>query len=71
MKILIATKNPGKIEGVREAFKCYFDNVEIEGITVDSEVSDQPINEEILKGAKNRIRNLKRYAKDNGIEYDW
>ena len=71
MKILIATKNPGKIEGAREAFECYFDNVEIEGIAVASEVSDQPINEEILKGAKNRIRNLKRYAKDNGIEYDF
>ena len=30
------TKNPGKIEGVRQAFERYFDNVEIEGIPVNS-----------------------------------
>ena len=57
MKILIGTKNPGKIEGAREAFEKYFDNVEIEGISVNSEVGDQPINKEILQGAKNRVKN--------------
>ena len=30
MKILIGTKNPGKIEGARQAFEKYFDNIEIE-----------------------------------------
>ena len=29
MKILIGTKNPGKIQGAKEAFKKYFNNVEI------------------------------------------
>ena len=62
MKILIGTKNPGKIEGTKQAFEKYFDNVEIEGIAVDSNVGDQPINEEILQGAKNRVKNLKEYA---------
>ena len=71
MKILIGTKNPGKIEGAREAFEKYFDNVEIEGISVDSEVGDQPINKEILKGAKNRVKNLKKYAKENQIKADF
>ena len=33
MKILIGTKNPGKIEGAKQAFEKYFDKVEIEGIT--------------------------------------
>ena len=47
MKILMGTKNPGKIEGAKQAFEKYFDNVEIEGISVDSEVGDQPFNEEI------------------------
>ena len=26
MKILMGTKNPGKIEGARQAFEKYFDN---------------------------------------------
>ena len=42
MKILIGTKNPGKIEGAKQAFEKYFDEVEIEGISVDSNVGDQP-----------------------------
>lgn len=71
MKILIGTKNSGKIEGAQKAFERYFDNVEIEGIAVDSEVSDQPVNSEIIIGAKNRIKNLKKYAKENKIEVDF
>ena len=71
MKILMGTKNPGKIEGAKQAFEKYFDNVEIEGIPVSSNVGDQPINEEILQGAKNRIKNLKEYAINNNIEADF
>ena len=71
MKILIGTKNPGKIEGAKQAFEKYFDKVEIEGIPVDSNVGDQPVNEEILQGAKNRVKNLKKYAKNNNIEADF
>ncbi len=71
MKILIGTKNPGKIEGAKQAFERYFDNVDIEGIQVSSNVGDQPINEEILQGAKNRVKNLKEYAINNNIEADF
>lgn len=71
MKILIGTKNPGKIEGARQAFEKYFENIEIEGIAVESEVGNQPIDKEIFKGAKNRIKNLKEYAKQNNIEPDY
>lgn len=71
MKILIGTKNPGKIEGAKQAFEKYFDNVEIEGVQVSSNVGDQPINEEILQGAKNRVKNLKEYAINNNIEADF
>ena len=71
MKILIGTKNPGKIEGARQAFEKYFDNVEIEGISVRSNVGDQPINEEILQGAKNRVKNLKEYAANNNLKADF
>lgn len=71
MKILIGTKNPGKIEGAKLAFEKYFENIEIEGIAVSSEVSDQPVNEEIFIGAKNRVKNLKEYAIKNNIEADY
>ena len=71
MKVLMATKNPGKIEGAKQAFERFFDNVEIEGISVNSDVGDQPINEEILQGAKNRVRNLKIYAENNNIKADF
>lgn len=71
MKILMGTKNPGKIEGARQAFAKYFDNIEIEGIAVESNVGTQPVNEEILQGAKNRIKNLKKYANNNNIKADF
>lgn len=71
MKILMGTKNSGKIEGAKQAFEKYFDNVKIEGIPVSSNVGDQPINEEILQGAKNRVKNLKEYAINNNIEADF
>lgn len=71
MKILMGTKNPGKIQGAKQAYEKYFENVEIEGISVNSEVSDQPINEEIIIGAKNRVKNLKEYASKNNIKADF
>ena len=71
MKILMGTKNPGKIEGARQAFEKYFDNIDIEGIAVESNVGAQPVNEEILQGAKNRIKNLKKYANNNNIKADF
>lgn len=71
MKILVGTKNPGKIEGVKKAFEKYFENVEAQGIPVHSNVPDQPVNEEIFQGAKNRVENLKKYAKENNIKVDY
>ena len=71
MKILMATKNNGKIEGAKRAFEMYFDDVNIEGIAVDSNVSKQPVNDEIFIGAKNRVHNLKQYARKNNIKADF
>ena len=71
MKLLIGTKNPGKIQGAKEAFEKYFNNIEIEGIAVDSEVGNQPFDKEILIGAKNRIKSLREYAKKNNIKVDY
>lgn len=70
MKVLIATKNPGKIEGARKALMRYFDDVDLQGISVESNVPDQPLNDDVYIGAGNRITNLKKYAKENGIEAD-
>lgn len=71
MKILIGTKNPGKIKGAKEAFDLFFKNVDIEGISVSSNVSEQPVNSEIYLGAKNRVDNLIKYAKDNNIDAEY
>lgn len=71
MKILIGTKNPGKIKGAKAAFSHYYDDFEIEGISVSSNVNDQPVNNEIYLGAKNRVNNLMEYAKENNIESDY
>ena len=57
MKVLIATKNQGKVEGAKKALEHYFKDVEIKGIPVESDVPDQPVNKEIYQGAKNRVKN--------------
>ena len=71
MKILIGTKNKGKVEAAQKAFSRFFENVEVEGIAVESEVPGQPINDEALQGAKNRVKNLKKYAKENDLNIDF
>ena len=70
MKVLVATKNQGKIEGAKRALLNYFDDIEIQGIPVTSNVSEQPVNDEIYIGAKNRVKNLKIYAQENNIKAD-
>ena len=71
MKILIGTQNPGKVQGAKEAFERYFDDFDIEGIPVSSNVSDEPVNDEIYTGAKNRVENLIKYSKDNNLDADY
>lgn len=70
VKAIIASKNQGKIESAKEALSMYFDNVEVIGIAVNSDVSEMPVDDEIYIGARNRIGNLKKYAKENNIEVD-
>ena len=71
MKILNGTQNPGKVQGAKEAFERYFDDFDIEGIPVSSNVSDEPVNDEIYTGAKNRVENLIKYSKDNNLDADY
>ena len=59
-RILVASSNPAKLKAVEEAFGEFFGEIEIVGQKVDSGVSDSPLSqEETIKGAKNRIKNLK------------
>lgn len=71
MKLLIGTKNPGKIEGAKEAFAKYFENFDLEGVAVPSLVAEEPVNESIYEGAKNRVNNLIKYAKTNQLDIDY
>lgn len=57
-KIIVASKNPVKVHAVEQAFgKMFPDEIfEIEGVSVLSGVSEQPLsNEETYTGAMNRV----------------
>lgn len=71
MKVIIATENPGKIDGAKEAFAEYFKEFEIEGIKASSDVPDEPVNDEIYIGASNRVKNVKEIARKQGKEADY
>jgi len=73
MKIIVASKNPVKINAVKEGFQSYFLKTEIEGVSIDSGVPDQPMSdEETLLGARNRVGNSRKHFPRNdfwvGIE---
>jgi len=59
MRIVVASKNPVKIDAVKEGLsKIIADEIELIGVSVDSGVSDQPMSDaETLRGAMNRINN--------------
>ena len=38
MKVLVGSRNPVKVEAVREAFAKYFDPLEVIGLEVDPQV---------------------------------
>ncbi len=71
MKIIVASSNPGKIEGAKLAFGEYFKEFEIEGIKASSDVPEEPVNNEIYEGASNRVKNVRRIAKEQGKEADF
>ena len=65
-KVIIASKNPVKINATKKAFEEVFnEHFEFEGVSADSSVSDQPMsNEETLKGATNRLDNIQNLKAD-------
>ncbi len=71
MKILVGSKNPVKLKAVEETFLLYFKNVKIIGMSVNSEVSDQPINEETYIGAENRAIKLQKLNNDQSLDAEF
>jgi len=71
MKILVGSQNRVKVEAAKEAFEEYFEDVHAEGIKVESNVPDQPVNIDIYNGARNRVDNLISYAKENNIDAEY
>jgi len=69
MKIAVASKNPVKIEAVKEAFaECFAEDLELKSFSVSSGVPDQPFgNNETRKGAMNRVKKLMEQT--NGFDY--
>jgi len=58
MKIIVSSKNPVKLEATKAGFESFFSDAEVEGISVESGVSDQPMSDdETLNGARNRATN--------------
>ncbi len=61
-KVVVASLNPAKINAVNSAFQSAFPHQAFEfiGISVESEVDDQPMSdEETRDGALNRVKNAK------------
>ncbi len=66
-KVIVASKNPVKINSTKIAFERVFSGEEFkyEGILVDSNVSDQPKScDETLTGATNRANNALKAVPD-------
>ena len=67
MKVIIASKNPVKINAAEQAFNAMFpdESFEFEGVSVESGVPDQPMSdEETYRGAVNRIDNAHKASPD-------
>lgn len=62
-KVIVASLNPVKIKAVENGFKKMFPELKTEctGVSVPSEVSDQPMtDDETLLGAENRVKNASK-----------
>lgn len=66
-KVIVASKNPVKINCTKEGFeKIFTDSTFVfEGVSVPSDVSDQPMTDkETLQGAINRAKNAQQHSPD-------
>ena len=70
MKILVGSKNPVKISSVEEAFANYFNDIEVIGVDVESDVAHQPFGDETFVGALNRANALKKINDEEKLKAD-
>lgn len=59
MKIGVTSQNKLKIEAVKKAYSFVGDSLEILGYEANSGVGEQPVGEQTLKGARNRISDIR------------
>ena len=72
MRILLGSTNPSKMNALKIALdKLNFGEYEVISYNAPSNTDSKPIGYEIIRGAENRNSALKKYALDNGIEYDY
>lgn len=71
MKILVGSLNPVKIKAVEEIFGRYFKDINVLGISVNSDVPSQPRGDETFDGAKNRAEKLRLYNIENNLDADY
>lgn len=71
MKVLVGSTNPVKLNAVKESFALYFDNIIVEGISVNSGVPAQPVNSQTFEGAKNRALELKKINQEKNLSAEF
>ncbi len=72
MKFLLGSMNPSKKKSLEMALQVLeITEYEIIAYDASSNTSSKPIGFEIIRGAENRNLNLKEYATNNGIDYDY
>lgn len=65
LTIAVGSTNKTKIDPVKDVFSHHFKKVKVVGISVDSEVSDQPMtDDEMYQGAFNRATKAIKKVKD-------
>lgn len=65
MKIVVASENPVKISAVKNGFRAFYHDIEIESVLAGSGVSDQPLTDrETLIGARNRATEARKKIHD-------
>lgn len=72
MKIILGSINQSKKNSISIALESLgIYNYEIECLAVPSNVSSKPLNNDTLKGARNRNQNLLEHLYKNGINFDF
>ena len=66
MKIGVTSQNKLKVDAVKKAYSFIGDSLEVFGYEADSGVGEQPIEEQALQGARNRISDIR--SKIDGLD---